>query len=293
MSVVVKRVFYLTSLIVLSILNLVYFRQHYIEPVLKYSLGKQQVVIALSTTPHRIAEIKSTLDSLTNQKLQAPIYLSVPYTFKRDNIDYVIPDWLHSYPGVTILRTKDYGPATKLLGLLEQVDLEPNTIIITVDDDVIYPKNLVLHLVYKAKQNPNAAIGIIGADFDYDAPWQIATDSLWGLTNISTPNARVSVLKGYGGVAYRKKFFNANIFNLAKDAEPCYNTDDILISYSLAQQHIPRTVLINDFISPINIRWQTELGNSGDALHLQSTRLVDKHKNCLAYLHNLDPDLEF
>ena len=104
---------YVVALIIAVVLDSVYYRQFFIEHWMNYRLRDEQIVITLSTTPHRINQIKPTIDTLAKQKFAASkIYLSVPYIFKRDNLEYVVPKWLSEDKRVTILRTEDYGPAT-------------------------------------------------------------------------------------------------------------------------------------------------------------------------------------
>ena len=77
------------------------------------------------------------------------MYLNIPWAYgirkKSENI--VIPEALLSYMEMSngrlrILRSVDYGPATKLLPtlLLPDDELPQNSIIITFDDDRIYTK---------------------------------------------------------------------------------------------------------------------------------------------------------
>jgi hypothetical protein len=53
--------------------------------------------------------------------------------------------------GVTVIRSaRDYGPVTKLVPALHR-ELDPDTLIITVDDDKVYHKDLVRHLAWHAE----------------------------------------------------------------------------------------------------------------------------------------------
>lgn len=89
------------------------------------------------------------------------IFISIPFQYLRQfnyhETDIVKQiDKINSmYPNVTILRTHDYGPGTKLLGLLEydssQHILNDDDIILVVDDDQYYHKNFV-HLHKLAHQ---------------------------------------------------------------------------------------------------------------------------------------------
>lgn len=261
---------------------------------MQFNLRNEHIVISLSTTPYRINELEPFLDKLLTQKGRvAAIYLNIPYVFKRKNIPYTIPTWLENKKGITILRCDDYGPATKLLGTLANVDLPPDTIIITVDDDVFYPDNLILQLAFKAKSNPSRAIGIIGANPDYDMNGNIPLNSELGLVKIKTADAVVSILQGYAGIAYRKRFFDDKVFDITAAPTDCVNSDDIYLSFYLAKHGIQRQVLRNDYINPCKIYWETETGTNDTALHNLIPRPADKHRSCISYLKQQTPEVVF
>lgn len=282
----VKHLIYSVLLATLVLINIIFYRQFFIEQWMRYQLSDEYIIVALSTTPYRINSIAPTLDTLLQQNAKIQhIYLSVPYIFKRDNLEYKIPNWLLNNPHITILRTTDYGPATKLLGVLEKVQLPPDAIIVTVDDDVLYPKNLVLQLAYKAQQHPNSAVGVLGAYYDPNAEL--------GLTKTSQADALVDILQGYTGVAYRRKFFKTDIFDITKSPTACVNSDDIYISYYLAKNNIPRQVLRNNYINPCKINWHTDIGTDNNSLHMLPVKPAAKHLACMTYLQKNYPHVDF
>src|SRR5687768_8477868 len=95
-----------------------------------------RTVFSLTTTPDRINRIRPTLESLRDQTRPAnAIYLNVPYYSRKTGKPYQLPEWLDDFPEVTVVRCEDYGPATKLIPALE-LEKDPETIIIVVDDDI-------------------------------------------------------------------------------------------------------------------------------------------------------------
>ncbi len=115
--------------------------------------------VSLTTTPARFnsSDIINVLESLFNQSIPATkIFLIVCNSYFRKfaqkesdvitdkRISYI----LNKFQNIEIIRTKDYGPATKLLGLLEYNQknkfLSENDQIIIVDDDTIYSNNLII-----------------------------------------------------------------------------------------------------------------------------------------------------
>jgi hypothetical protein len=277
-----------------SIVLGIYFWQQIIETWMRFSVRNENIVVTLTTTPYRINNLKANLDSIFKQNATIQnIYISIPHKFQRDNLDYIIPEWLAKDDRITILRSKDYGPATKLVGALEKIKFVPNTIIITIDDDVIYPKNLVLHLAYFAKANPNSAVGVMGAVPIYDKEQKISLDSEYGLKRISQANASVHILQGWASVAYRARFFDRTIFEIENTIPECRNSDDVYLSFYLARHNISRIVLRNKYLDPQRINKETIAANSEDALFKQEPRPVIKHRACFAYLHQQYPDVDF
>lgn len=289
-----KPLIYLIIFFIALTLFCYYYRYFFIKQWMRLALRNEPVIVTLSTTPYRINDMEATIQSILQQyRKPDQIYLSVPYIFKRDNIAYVLPDWLNNYPEIKILRTEDYGPATKLLGALAQGELPPNAILITIDDDAIYPENFVLELAYHAHKNPNAAVGILGANPIYDADGLIDLNSELGIKKISAENAKVSILQGYTGVAYRPKFFNEQVFYIVDAPQECIKSDDIYLSFFLARNNIDRIVLHNMHINPCRIKWQTDRAIDNNALHKLTPGPTVKHRICLAFLQAQYPDVNF
>ena len=104
----------------------------------------------MTTLPSRIGLMRPCLESLL-QGSMAPdrIFLSLPPAALRDEGPYVIPDFLREPPlsqKVEIIRTpEDYGPGTKLLGLLGKIT-QPCYVVLA-DDDVVYKSFFVRRLI--------------------------------------------------------------------------------------------------------------------------------------------------
>lgn len=126
----------------------------------------RNVYITLTTIPPRFLsnEFDKVLRLCYDQLIPATkIYLSIPVSYKRvftpiyseNDIVNKIAVLKNNYPNLEIIRCNDYGPATKLLGLIEhhanlsisnQImnKFDPNDIIIVLDDDMQYTNNIVM-----------------------------------------------------------------------------------------------------------------------------------------------------
>lgn len=252
-------------------------------------------IVSFSTTPHRIDKISKTIETIFQQKLKpSKVYLSLPYVFKRDNLEYVIPEWLANDKRISILRTQDYGPATKLLGLLEQIKLDPEQIIITVDDDITYPAETFLHLAYYAYQHPDQAVGISGVDVQYDIDGLVSqTTSISGLIPGIHYHKPVAILQGFASIAYRAGYFDQSIFDILNAPKECINSDDIYLSFHLAKKNIVRYGFWSKFMNQNMVDFKNPVGLSDDALHKLTPTPAEKHRTCIKYLREQDPYVVF
>lgn len=103
-------------------------------------LFSRKYVVSLTTIPSRINEIKPTIDSLKAQILRPQkIIVNIPKRYERFGTSITkFPEFLENDPMVQInIIEEDYGPATKMLGMLN-LDIPPNTIVLVCDDDAEY-----------------------------------------------------------------------------------------------------------------------------------------------------------
>ena len=213
----------------------------YIGPIttfrVKHNLKHNPVdiVVSLTTTPYRIDTIKPVLDAILRQSIKPTrIYVNIPWRFKREDIEYVIPAWLKTYPNIIINRTKDYGPATKLIATLEK-EHDPKTIIITVDDDQVYPKHAVRDLVKQYlfdSYSKNAVITGLGLNFLFFQDAELSHSPVF------TGGTASSIVIGASSAAYKRAFFKDDIFLLTENVPlSCFLSDDLMISgYLLANK---------------------------------------------------------
>tara|TARA_Y100001933_G_scaffold261237_1_gene315361 strand:+ start:5781 stop:6533 length:753 start_codon:yes stop_codon:yes gene_type:complete len=112
-------------------------------------------IVSLTTIPSRFNNIHITVESIINQKHRPEkIVINIPkkYNFRLKS-DFVpeikISEFKKLYTKYNVyinLIDIDYGPGTKLLGLLTTDiirNIDENTYIILIDDDVIYKSNMI------------------------------------------------------------------------------------------------------------------------------------------------------
>lgn len=192
-----------------------------------------RTVVSFTTLPLRLPKCKPMIDSILNQSVVPDrIVLALPDHSRRFEYQYTVPDWMP--PQIEIMHAgKDLGPAMKLIPAL-QTEADPETCIITVDDDVIYHPTLIEELQKASASNSKAAFGFMGT----------VHGNFVHAENTHEPYM-VEVLGGYRGVAYRRKHFDDRIFSELEQLNEhgVFLTDDQLFSWHLERNGTWRYVV--------------------------------------------------
>jgi hypothetical protein len=269
-----------------------------------------RVVASITTMPDRYFKIIKTLESLHKQthKLDA-IYLGIPARSRRLDIEYPpVPPEITDL--CTVVSCTDFGPITKVLGGLLQED-DPSTIIISFDDDMIYPKNIVEALVKHHHEYPNSAIGSSGMLLKYPCPMCAITPNednfLYRISKFPVPieGRRVDSIYGYPGALYVRNFFPSKeeleekFLNYALINNDMYMNDDIVISGYLSLNNIERRIFPNmptvsfvtDEESGIRVRTDNEISYDLDKFFQRMNRAIDTSKSLGMYSNTESVDV--
>jgi len=192
-------------------------------------------------------------------------------------------------PLVKVHRCRDWGPITKLLGTLE-TEKDPDTLIVVVDDDHVYPRHLTQTMKQWAADEPLFVVA--GHDVDVNILSNPERDFLGSPFNNSQFNDMersksvccCRFFEGYGGVGYRVGFFQRNLslnfstyLSIALTNPKCYRSDDLVISNYLA--------LVG--IQGINARIQSTATDANeDAYALYKQPMIGEN---LTSTHEMDP----
>lgn len=228
----------------------------YLESCKVLSKDLPRVVISLTTVPGRYGILYDTLKTLANQDYPvAAIYLTIPKIAKRFGTPYPeLPQ--HILDLVTVVNIdEDYGPICKIMGGLI-MEPDPNTLVVTCDDDIWYSPNLVSSLVaqYLKQDRPKTAVsgsGLFissGVSFTAGQTQSVFFHSWFVDLNIPKHGREVEILCGFSGVLYPRAAFPANkeledLVQHTRGSKAIFHNDDILLSAYISSQGYKRVVV--------------------------------------------------
>lgn len=130
-----------------------------------------------------------------------------------------------------------------------------NFIVITVDDDLIYDKNLIKDLYLCHKKNPNSVIArrVNLITKNEQGKLNKYSDWIWEYKEKTSPSFDL-LATGCGGVLYPSKIFSNEIFNKELIYKYCLSTDDIWLKFMELKNNIPVTFTNSKVIHPLSIR---------------------------------------
>lgn len=225
----------------------------------------ENVIISLTTIPSRSNKIIPTLNSLLNQSIPARIHIHIPEKANCEPfLKYDFPQEIQNHPNISIIKhALDFGPAMKFIPAIQQ---NKGKYILVVDDDNIYPFDLVKNLLGWSERDPSKVYCTRGWVHTLDYKWE-TTNTIFS-DRISQPEP-VSVITGCGGymispqIADKLKMFISDYQNVPRE---CQLMDDIWISGWLSRFSIKKEII------PTNQRFYPSLSTFFCQDHLTPER---------------------
>lgn len=232
---------------------------------------RPRVVASFTTFPigQRMQYASRVLESMANQSWQPDsVIINFPDRIERLSSSRLeIPseayEWQRKYSFLKIHQTKDYGPATKLLGALE-VESDPDTIIVIIDDDTYYHQDTVLALVSTMLASPR--------DISPCFMCEQVTKTLWGTTQwgyASEEGECHGFSNGYASYAVRPRYFDQSLWNFSLGPSGCRLHDDVWISGRMLVGTGVRPYLVRPGFFSVASEFIEECGNrQAESVHV-------------------------
>lgn len=197
------------------------------------------IVVSLTSYPQRYPTLHICLESLFSQSLQPNII--VLYVYKKD---LPLPESVLKYKKQGLLVKyvdEDLKSHKKYFYAMQEYN---DDILITVDDDMIYPSQLIERLINSYQRFPNTisagrAHSIRLTDNGSLLPY---LDWEWEADNYNKPSHRL-LATGVGGILYPPHCLIPEVFNISSIKKYCLYQDDIWLKCMELLSKVPVTLI--------------------------------------------------
>lgn len=239
---------------------------------------QKKIIVSLASYPARFSTLHLCLKSILNQTLKPDaIILNID--------DYVsineIPEEVQSLQkyGLTIkFVPHDLKPHKKYLFTMQEY---PDAIIITIDDDVIYRRNLIKQLFLSYTKYPNAISAMRVHKMRKTEKNMIDKYTKWffEFSHCTQPSFALCAT-GIGGILYPPHSLDTEVFNISQIKALCLKADDIWLKFMELRQKTPVVWVKSSHILPIEIKQQQNHGlNIENVLHDSNDRYIQILQN--------------
>ena len=134
------------------------------NPAVDLSTSSVDLVASVTTLPHRLPMVHLAIESIFNQTVKpSKVVLWITDKIKEGMIT---PELMALQKrGLVIKKVKDIGPHTKLIYALKDYSDKP---VVTFDDDIIYPNNMIQCLWTNHVKHPKAIISNWARELAFD-----------------------------------------------------------------------------------------------------------------------------
>lgn len=213
------------------------------------------VIISITSYPKRFPTLHLCLETLLKQH------------YKPDNIIlYLHQDDIAS-KNITDLQqkgleikyfTEDFKPHNKYIHAMREY---PNDVIVTFDDDALYPPHLLGLLVKTHKQFPDAVVAGRAHKIRLNEQGNLFPYLEWGweIPYYNTPSLQI-IATGIGGVLYPPKCMHQELFNTENIRNLCLCADDIWLKCMQVLNGTPVVIVPQFRQHPPSIKGVAETG---------------------------------
>ena len=193
------------------------------------------VIVSLTSYPARIDTIHLTITTLLNQTVKPKMVIlwlaKEQFPGEIDDLPKKLTDLTSK--GLTIRFCDDLRPHKKYYYTMKE---NPDSAVITVDDDVFYPENLVEDLTKTAEKFPDTVVCTWGHEIFLE-DGDVYTADKWQYSTKGTTPSYALIPTGIGGVLYPAHCLSEEVFNKDAIKELCLNADDLWLKAMALKNH--------------------------------------------------------
>lgn len=212
----------------------------------KHEGRDKKIIVSLTTIPPRIHKVQQVVIRMLKQSVRPDriiIYLG-DKQFAGRKLPLILRLQMEVF-GVEVRFVEDIGPHTKYFWAMKEF---PNDLIVTVDDDIRYPNDMIEELYNSYKKHPKAVSARRCHLITFDEQGVIKKYNDWKYKYselIDTPSMKLFPT-GVGGVLYPPKVLHPEVFNLENIKKLTLKADDVWLKFMAVLNNTP-TVMTKPF----------------------------------------------
>lgn len=202
----------------------------------KSSPKERELIVSLTTYSKRIHDVHLVIESLGEQtQLANRIILWLDREeFSINTIPLILKKQIQR--GLEVRFCSNYRSYKKLIPTVTE---NPDSDVITIDDDFLYPHDLIELLVKGKSQSPETIIGMRAHKIVYSSGG-IASYRKWKFEAHSSNNGPLTFLTTGAGTLFPAGILPSEICNSELFLSTCPNADDVWINFMCIKHNIKR-----------------------------------------------------
>jgi len=195
------------------------------KPIIRANeTGETELIVSFTTYDKRIHDVHLVIESIARQTVKPHRFIL--WLDENEFTLETIPLILHQQidRGLEIRFCPNYRSYKKLIPTLQYF---PDANVITIDDDILYPHDMVEILCKEHKQYPKCIIGHRAHKIKFDSDDKVLPYEKWELeTSDSNASTRIIAI-GVGGIFYPARALNDECLNIEKLTKFSPHADDV------------------------------------------------------------------
>ena len=185
--------------------------------------GEKEIIVSLTTHGRRLYEVYLAIESIM-QGSRKPnrIVLWLSKDLQRELLPLTLVNQIKR--GLVVKYTEDLGPYTKLIPALTEY---PDSIIVTIDDDILYPYDTLELLFSSYHKYPQCICANRIMDIKLDSQGNPTSLPSWKELEDKDRRSKLNFFEGVGGVLYPPHSFTLEVLNLSVFTAICPTADDV------------------------------------------------------------------
>ena len=182
-----------------------------------------EIIVSLSTHGRRLYEVYLSIESIMQGSVKPS---RVVLWLTKDIQDEILPRTLINQMkrGLLVKYTDDIGPYTKLIPALTEY---PNSVIVTIDDDILYPYDTLEMLFSAYQKHPQCICANRILNITLDSQGIPTSLPLWKELEDKKRKSKLNFFEGVGSVLYPPHCFTSEVINKSVFTELCPTADDV------------------------------------------------------------------